>query len=78
MRASERVRGRYGEQGGESVLDLAPEVVRFDDDEAEDGDLRLEVSSDDWSWLDMSVIAECKGLGAGTGDGGGEARFVRV
>lgn len=58
MRASERVRGRYGEQGGESVLDLAPEVVRFDDNEAEDGDLRLGVSSDDWSWLDMSDIAE--------------------
>lgn len=42
------------------------------------GGSRSEVSLEDRSWEDMSDMADCRGFGAGIGDGGGEARFSRV
>lgn len=42
------------------------------------GGSRSEVSFEDLSCLEKSDIADCRGFGAGTGDGGGEARFVLV
>lgn len=35
------------------------------------------VSVEDWSWADIAEMADVKGFGVGTGDGG-EARFEVV
>ena len=42
------------------------------------GSSRSEVSLEDRSWVDMSDMADCRGFGAGIGDGGGDAWFSRV
>lgn len=49
-------------------------MVCFDDCEGSG----VVVSVEDCSWLEMAEIADERGLGVGTGDGGGDARFVVV
>lgn len=34
------------------------------------------VSVEDWSWVEMAEMADERGFGTGTGDGGGDTRFV--